>query len=199
MAERPGIGVVILAGGAATRLPNKLELAAGDVPLLVRVYRNVSPGRATYISCAGSFSREVDALLDCPMVVDKWPGRGPLGGLVSTMEAMNTPRVFAVAGDLPFVERSLIDRLAAAWQAEDEAVVPVHERDGRKQLEPLAALYDRKAFLREATPMLEQTDASLHATVARLRAREYPIDEDDQIFTNVNTPADYADAVARIN
>src|ERR1700691_1615049 len=82
MAERPEIGVVILAGGGATRLPNKLELAAGGIPMLVRVYRNVSPGRKTYVSCAGGFSPEVDSMLDCPMVVDRWPGRGPLGGLV---------------------------------------------------------------------------------------------------------------------
>src|SRR5580658_5180826 len=66
MAERPEIGVVILAGGGATRLPHKLELEAGGVPMLVRVFRNVSPRRKTYISCAGSFSPEIDTLLDCP-------------------------------------------------------------------------------------------------------------------------------------
>ena len=39
---RLDLGVIVLAGGEATRLPGKLFLDAGDLPLLVRVYRNVS-------------------------------------------------------------------------------------------------------------------------------------------------------------
>jgi len=197
MPERPEIGVVILAGGGATRLPKKLELEAGGVPMLVRVYRNVSPGRKTYISCAGSFSPQIDALLDCPMVVDRWPGRGPLGGLVSTMEVMETPLVFAVAGDAPFIDSAFIDRLADAWKAGDEAVVPAHPGKTRKHLEPLAALYDRTAFIREGTKALGSGNESLHATVMRMRIREFPVNrEDERLFTNVNTPADYAAAIA---
>ncbi|MGA3038112.1 MAG: molybdenum cofactor guanylyltransferase [Vulcanimicrobiaceae bacterium] len=199
MPERPDIGVVILAGGGATRLPNKLELEAGGVPMLVRVYRNVSAARKTYISCAGSFSPQIDALLDCPMVVDRWLGRGPLGGLVTTMEVMDTPLVFAVAGDAPFIDAAFIDRLADTWQPGDEAVVPLQPKKAHKHLEPLAALYDRAAFLREGTKALGSGDESLHATVERMRIREFPVSrEDERLFTNVNTPADYAAAVARM-
>ncbi len=195
MAERPEIGVVILAGGGATRLPNKLELEAGGVPMLVRVYRNVSPGRKTYISCAGSFSPQVDALLDCPMVVDRWPQRGPLGGLVTTMEVIDTPLVFAVAGDAPFIDSTFIDRLANAWRPGDEAVVPSHPGKARKPLEPLAALYDRAAFLREGTLALGSGNESLHATVERMRIRKFPVSrEDERLFTNVNTAEDYTAA-----
>lgn len=193
----PEVGVVILAGGEATRLPNKLELSAGDAPLLVRVYRNVSPGRTTYISCKGSFSRELDAMLDCPMVVDRWPRRGPLGGLLTTMEAMQTPLVFAVAGDAPFIDAAFIDRLSAAFEPGDEAIVPVHDRGGRRQREPLAALYDRMAFLREGSRTLTQGDGSLQATLTRLHVREVSFDAGDaKLFTNVNTPDDYAAAAA---
>jgi molybdopterin-guanine dinucleotide biosynthesis protein A len=189
------IGVAILAGGEATRLPNKLALAAGDVPMLVRVYRNISPGRATYISYRGPIPHEIGALLDCPMVIDRYERRGPLCGLLSTMEAMSTPQVFAVAGDAPFIDASFVDRLAAAWQPGDEAVIPVHERDGRKLLEPLAALYDRAAFLREGAKTLQSTDGSMHGVIARLRARQLPISADEaHIFANVNTQADYAAA-----
>ena len=57
------IGVLILAGGEATRLPNKLALDAGVVPMIVRVYRNVSPNRETFVSCKATFPREIDDLL----------------------------------------------------------------------------------------------------------------------------------------
>lgn len=192
MPERPEIGVVILAGGEASRLPGKLALFAGDVPMLVRVYRNVSAGRQTVVSCRGSLPPEIDMLLECPKIPDRWEVRGPLCGLLSAMEQLTTPLVFAVAGDAPFVDGAFIDRLSAAWQAGDEAVVPVHERADRKRFEPLAALYDRTAFLREGETTL-RGKASMHAVVERLRVRPYPISHDEEpIFTNVNTPADYA-------
>ena len=192
MAERPEIGVVILAGGEASRLPGKLALSAGDVPMLVRVYRNVSPARQTVVSCRGGLPAEIDALLQCPKVSDRWEVRGPLCGLLSAMEQLTTPLIFAVAGDAPFVDGAFIDRLAQTWQPGDEAVVPVRERADRKRFEPLAALYDRAAFLREGEKAL-RGKASMHAVLERLRVRPYPISQDEErIFTNVNTPADYA-------
>ena len=192
MPERPEIGVVILAGGEASRLPGKLALSAGDVPMLVRVYRNVSAGRQTVVSCRGGLPPEIDALLQCRKVSDRWEIRGPLCGLLSAMEELTMPLVFAVAGDAPFVDGALIERLAETWQAGDEAVVPAHERAERKRFEPLAALYDRAAFLREGEKTL-RGKASMHAVLGRLRVRPYLIrDDEERIFTNVNTPADYA-------
>lgn len=120
---RSQLGVVILAGGEASRLPHKLELNAGDVPMIVRVYKNVSLGRETYISCKSTFPPEIDELLPCPMVVDSLNRPGPLGGLLSTIGEMSTPYIFAVAGDAPFIDSSFIDDLAAHWQAGDEAIV----------------------------------------------------------------------------
>lgn len=196
MPERPEIGVVILAGGEATRLPGKLEMSAGGIPMLARVYRNVSPGRRTFVSCKGALSAELDLLIECPKVVDRWPRRGPLGGLLSTLDDVPTPLFVAVAGDLPFFDAAFIERLASAWQPGDEAVVPVHRARGPEQLEPLAALYDRAAFMREGTAVLEERGA-LHELLRRLRVRRYPVEgKDTRIFTNINTPQDYAAVVA---
>jgi molybdopterin-guanine dinucleotide biosynthesis protein A len=184
----PEIGVLILAGGQATRLPNKLELAAGAVPMLARVYRNVSPGRETFISCKGTFPNEIDALLPCPMVVDRWPLRGPLAGILSTMQVMRSPFVFAVAGDAPFVTANFIDRLAARVRPGDEAVVPRHGG----QIEPLTALYDRRAYLRAGLPTLMAGKGALRLVLDALVTNYVEMEEDERLFANVNTPADYA-------
>jgi molybdopterin-guanine dinucleotide biosynthesis protein A len=112
---------------------------------------------------------------------------------------MDTPLVFAVAGDAPFVDAGFIDRLANAWEPGDEAVIPSHPHKTRKRLEPLAALYDRAAFLREGSKTLGSGNESLHATVERMHIRELAVaPEDERFFTNVNTPADYAAAVSRM-
>jgi len=147
-------GVAILAGGEATRLRGKLELPAGDVPLVLRVLRNVRAGRETVVACKGSFAPELDARLDVPLIVDRWTRRGPLAGFLCALAALRTPHVFAVAADAPFVDGDFLERLEAAWVEGDEAVVPVRMREGREQLEPLCALYDRIAVLREGPAVL---------------------------------------------
>jgi molybdopterin-guanine dinucleotide biosynthesis protein A len=185
--DAPEIGVLILAGGEATRLPNKLELAAGGLPMIARVYRNVSPGRETFVSCKATFPAEIDALLPCPMVVDRWPLRGPLAGMLSTMLEMRSPLVFAVAGDAPFVTSAFIDRLAGERRPGDEAIVPRH----RGGIEPLAAIYDRAAFVRAGLPQLAGKGA-LRLVIDALATRYVAVDDDPRLFANINTPADYA-------
>jgi molybdopterin-guanine dinucleotide biosynthesis protein A len=189
-------GVAILAGGEATRLPGKLGLAAGDVPLLVRTLRNVSRanvgGREMAIACRGSFEPQLDAQLPVTLVVDRWSGRGPLAGLLTAFAALRSRRVFAVAGDAPHVDARFVETLERAWRDGDEALVPSHRRDdGREQLEPLCALYDRLAVLREGFALLRSGNGSLHALLERLRTRVLP-HAPSPVFTNLNTPADYA-------
>ena len=77
------LAIVILAGGRATRFPGKLEAPLDGEPLLARVYHHVRDIAPTMIAGRDTFSGTLDALLDCPIVVDRWPDRGPLGGLLS--------------------------------------------------------------------------------------------------------------------
>jgi len=183
--------VCILAGGEATRLPGKLALDVGDVPMLVRVYRNVSPGRETWLSTKGPLPETISSHIgESPQVVDRWPLRGPLSGLISTLSEMRAEWVFAVAGDSPFVDAAFVDELEACASADHDAVVPMHDANA-KRIEPLAALYRREAFLREAMPVLLGGEGALRLVIDRLRVRWYPV-RDERAFANVNTPDDYA-------
>jgi molybdopterin-guanine dinucleotide biosynthesis protein A len=183
------IGVCILAGGEATRLPGKLSLGVGDVPMLVRVFRNVSRGRETWISTKGALPPELDVQIDAPRVVDRWQLRGPLSGLVSTMSEMPTTWVFAVAGDAPFVDAAFIDELAAHIASDVDAIVPQHA-GAKKGIEPLAALYRREAFVRAGLAVLERGDGMMRLVIDQLRTKFIP-PSDPRIFMNVNTPQDY--------
>jgi molybdopterin-guanine dinucleotide biosynthesis protein A len=183
-------GVCILAGGEATRLPGKLSMTVGDEPMLVRVFRNVSPGRETWLSTKGPLGEEIASRIGAPQVIDRWPLRGPLSGLLSTLSEMRSEWVFAVAGDAPFVDAAFIDRLEAHVTPQYDAIVPMHDLDA-KRIEPLAALYRREAFLREGMPVLLGGDGALRLVIDRLRARFVPV-RDERAFANVNTPDDYA-------
>jgi len=183
--------VCILAGGEATRLPGKLALEVGDVPMLVRVFNNVSPGRETWLSTKGPLPETIAAHIgQPPQVVDRWPLRGPLSGLISTLNEMRAEWVFAVAGDSPFVGAAFVDELEACAGADYDAVIPMHDAK-RKSIEPLAALYRREAFVREGLPVLLGGEGTLRLVIDRLRVRWYPV-RDERAFANVNTPDDYA-------
>jgi molybdopterin-guanine dinucleotide biosynthesis protein A len=159
--------------------------------MLARVFQNLSPGRETWLAGKGSLAPGLDSLIPAPVAVDRWSLRGPLAGLITTMGQMRARWVFAVAGDAPLIEGSFIERLLAERRPGDEAVVPIHDRDGKRQPEPLAALYDRLSFLREGFPVVRRGGAALRKVIDRLQVRYVEID-DPRIFTNVNTPHDYA-------
>jgi len=200
-AEALRYGVVILAGGEATRLPGKLVLPLDGVPLVVRVYRHfcshgvairgrVSP-REIVVSAKATFAAEIDALLPVSFVIDRTPRLGPLGGLLTAFASMHARFVFAVAGDAPHVDAALADTLARAWRPGDEAVVPDHAECGDVVLEPLAALYDRAAFSHAGREALRAGRHSVRGVLPALRTRVVR-HGDARIFASVNTPAEYA-------
>jgi molybdopterin-guanine dinucleotide biosynthesis protein A len=180
------IAVVIVAGGKATRLPGKLEIDAGGKPLLLRVYENVKSIGPVYVSANRSFAPEIDAALECPVVIDRWPDRGPLAGLYSALAAVREERVFAVAGDAPFVDARTVLELARHWEPGIQAVIPVNAA-GR--LEPLCALYDRMAVVNAAPAILRESSGGVALLVERLRSKRIRL-PDERVFANVNTPAE---------
>jgi molybdopterin-guanine dinucleotide biosynthesis protein A len=176
--------VLLLAGGQARRFPGKLEHRIDGQPMLARCYHHVrQAGWPVYLAVAGSFSSELDRQIDAPMLVDRRPGRGPLNAVIDGCAAIRAERIFAIAADQPELRAPLLQRLAAAWEDGDEAVVPEH--DGI--LEPLAALYDRRAVLSAALE-LHGGRGAMHDLLARLRVRRVACDAGQ--FKNVNRRED---------
>ena len=204
-------GIAILAGGEATRFPGKLTADAGALPMIVRVYRNVCGDREIVVAGKATFPPAIDALLPVPLVIDRWPRRGPLAGMLTAFAHMRSRFVFAVAGDAPFVDAAFVaalERVREAHACNDvaqsslayEAFVPRHvapTADDAGRIEPLAALYDRIAFLRAGLPVLRSGRGSLRAVIDRLRTNFVAV-EDAGVFTNVNTPVDHAALRARL-
>jgi molybdopterin-guanine dinucleotide biosynthesis protein A len=198
--HRRRFGVVVLAGGRATRFPGKLTADAGDAPLVVRVFRNFrnSPCEIV-VASSRDLAPIMRMLVDTPVVVDAEESRGPVAGLLAAFETMRSTTIFAVAGDAPYLDAAFATRLAALWRDGDEALVPIHTTaTGETRIEYLAALYDRDAFIREGTSVLREGRGALHLVIERLRARFVTVDDDELLFTNVNTPDDYAAFLARL-
>lgn len=182
------LAICLLAGGRGTRFADKLQSDAGGVPLIVRAFNNVRAVAPVYLCGDTHFVPAVDAQLDCPRIADRQTGRGPLEGLVSAFAQMPHERIFALAGDAPYVDQATLNEIERAWQDGDEAVVPVRANGGRMRYEPLCALYDRVAFLREAESVLKESRAVV-AVVEALRTRQITLADERALF-NVNTESD---------
>ena len=77
------------------------------------------------------------------LVPDPEPGMGPLTGLAAGLGAARGDVCVALAGDLPFVTRALVDALGAALGDDPERDAAVPRVGGRAQ--PLCAAYRRRA------------------------------------------------------
>lgn len=180
-------GVLILAGGRATRLPGKLETQTPSGKLLVtQVYENVRDAGPVVVSSHGGFSTRLDLDLQCALVIDRLDSRGPLGGVVTALKCMPATLVCIIAGDAPFITSATLSELRSHWQPGLEAVVPVNA-SGR--LEPLCALYARVPMLEAANAALRLGSGAVVAAVELLHIKRVRL-ADERAFLNVNTPGD---------
>jgi molybdopterin-guanine dinucleotide biosynthesis protein A len=187
------IEAFILAGGESRRMgTDKSQLLMGEEPLIQRISRTLS-----------SISQSVRIVgaktPDATVVPDVYPAWGALGGLHAALNACNSDWAIVVACDLPFVTSQLITRLTQL-RDEHEAVVPI-QSDGHPQ--PLCGLYRVDPCLSRATELIEAGQRRPLDLLARVRTRWVSfleledLDQSENFFVNINTPADYYEATQK--
>ena len=137
-------GVCILAGGEATRLPGKLSMAVGDEPMLVRVFRNVSPGRETWLSTKGTLPDEIVLRIDVDEgadIVMVKPAMAYLDVVRAVRETTDLPvAVYHVSGEYAMLkaaaergwideERAVDETLTAMTRAGADVIITYFAKD----------------------------------------------------------------------
>ncbi len=174
---------------------DKAALRLGNVSLLEWVVERVQACCDPVFVVASRPDAYPD--LRVPVLVDRWPGLGPLAGLDAGLRACPGEYAVVVACDLPFVRPELLCGLAQEAQGID-AAVPVTDRP-----HPLCAVYHRRAA-DAAELLLRAGGGSLRDLLDRLQVRYVPEavlrrwDPHLDSLVNVNTPQDYARALARL-
>ena len=174
----------ILAGGLARRfggVPKGLELVC-DTRIVDRVVAAVR-GLADEIVLVGAAPAVAATLPGLAVVADESPGAGPLGGIVSALEATGRDTL-VIAWDMPWVEAK---HLRPLLDVGGEADVVAWEVDG--WVEPLCALYRSSAIapLRDA---FTKGERSPREALRRLRVHLLRGDgsAEPHPFMSVNTP-----------
>lgn len=173
----------------------KSMLPFGGEPLIVQVIRRLAPLFPDMVVVAAP-DQELPEL-QATLVRDEVAYQGPVGGICYGLGACNSAAAFVTSCDVPFLSLPLVSCLTSRLPGHD-VVVPYWE--GR--LQPLHAVY-RRSVLPLLAQQLERGELRpvfLYDKVRTLKVEEEEIravDADGSSFFNMNTPEDYAAALAR--
>jgi len=181
---------VILTGGKSRRMgEDKALLSYGGKSFLqhlIDTYSAIGPV-AVAVDRAGRFP-----FTGARELVDRYPGMGPLNGIVSGFAETDAPALLLTGTDLPFGESALALRLEELRCGADACIL----QRGKKGMEPLFAIYARPC--RDAAiQCLDAGRRSFFAMLETLRVRyvtpeELPGFDLERILSNINTPEEYA-------
>jgi molybdopterin-guanine dinucleotide biosynthesis protein A len=165
-------------GGAPKGL---LEVAPGET--IVERWRAMLGELAEEVVLVGSAASY--ASLGVAAIADDPAGIGPLGGVVALLEHAGERVAIAVACDMPYVSRALLQRLVSFRAA--PLVAP--RRDGR--WETMLARFDAPRVLPVARAHVARVHRSLQALFDASGAVELPIDaRESEELRDWDTPED---------
>jgi len=188
-----------LAGGGSTRFGrDKALVEVGGRPMITRMselVRSVT-GQMKIVAAPGKY----DAF-GAEIVEDRWPGEGPLGGIITALEdsaksAAPPEWNLIVSCDMPFLTQEWLAFLGERAAKSEAQVVFAHSASGP---EPLCACWrtDAAAELRRG---FERGVRKVMEGIALLRAEVLDgadwkrFDSAGRLFWNMNTAADYEEA-----
>jgi molybdopterin-guanine dinucleotide biosynthesis protein A len=193
------IGGYVLVGGGSTRFGRDKALVEIDgKPMLARMIelmRSVTDD-VKLVATPGRYAE-----FGAKLIPDRWPGEGPLGGIITALEdaAQSAPVCkwnLIVSCDMPFLTRRWLEFLGERAAKSIAQVVLPHSKSGP---EPLCACYrtDAASALRGAfeSGVRKVTEGLKHITTEVLDEADWKrFDSAGRLFWNMNTLADYEEA-----
>ena len=189
----------VLAGGASSRFGSDKALArlGGETVLsrMCKLIENVT-GRVSVVAATNRYSD-----LSTSIVPDRWPGEGPLGGIITALRATAQTNGGEwnpiVSCDMPFLTHEWLSYLVEGVLAGDAEVIVARSEHG---LEPLCACW-RTAAVVKLQDAFDEGVRKVTEAMKRLRVEVLDethwkrFDTAGKLFWNMNTPQDYKEAV----
>ncbi len=186
---------LILAGGSSTRMQrDKAALAYLGKSQLERAFdlarRHVSP---VFVSVRASQAAD-PTRAHHPLIVDSVDGEGPIVGIRSALAAYPAAAWLVMACDLPFLSDAALTQLLRKRDAAGLATAYRSVHDGLP--EPLCAIWEPAAAA--ALESYQRDGGSCPRKFLIRHAARLLTPEDPRALDNVNTPEEYAQAVAAL-
>ncbi|MDU1854465.1 MAG: molybdenum cofactor guanylyltransferase [Clostridium baratii] len=176
--------VIILSGGKNTRMNGKTKafLNIDGYRFIDNILLASSDYKEKIISC-NDISKYLE-FKDVKLVVDKFKEIGPIGGIYSALKETTVDEALIVAGDMPFLNKEILNFLGN-YKFNEDVLVPV--TNGKVQ--PLCSIY-KKRVLETILKMIEEKDYKLKNLLNRLNVKYIDI-ENGESFSNINTVYEY--------
>jgi molybdopterin-guanine dinucleotide biosynthesis protein A len=132
------------------------------------------------------------------MVGDTMRHRGPMSGILSTLNIPEISEIFVTACDMPFISGELIRYIVDQWDKRWDAVIPVFD----KKPQPLLGIYSKpiaqnmENSIKNGTRSLRKFLKGIH--VLYINEKDVRrIDREGKSFVNINTPEDAENVIGR--
>lgn len=187
------------AGGGSTRFgTDKALVTLAGRTMLQRTGELLAEvcDEVTIVAPAGKYANAA-----WPVLADRWPGEGPLGGILTALSAMQnfesgTAWALIVSCDMPFLTREFLTFLWKGAAASNAQVVVPESGSG---LEPLCACWSASA----AAGVKSAFDSGVRKVTEAMKRLPMEVldesawkrfDTEGRLFWNMNTQADFAEA-----
>ncbi len=193
------LSIVIQAGGESRRMGQDKALRSFlGRPLIQRVIDRLAPIATEMLVTTNN--PEAYRFLNLPLIPDRIPGRGALGGLYTALYAANNPLVGVVACDMPFANSDMLRAASDLLTQEPDlgAVIPRLEHG----TEPFHSVYRRERCLPFVEAALQNDRWRVDAWFPQVKVRFLTaveiaaFDPDELAFQNINTPQEWEQAEA---
>jgi molybdenum cofactor guanylyltransferase len=193
----------VLAGGASSRFGrDKALVCFGTTPLLLEIVE-LAKSCTPKIAVVAGAQRYAGLEGHLEIIEDRWPGEGPLGGIITALQHTTATDSAAewnliLSCDMPFLTAEWLEFLVARARAsapETQVILP-HSAHGP---EPLCACYRTRA----AEPLKNVFDLGIRKVTQALKQVPTEVldesvwkrfDSAGRLFWNMNTPADFEEA-----
>jgi molybdopterin-guanine dinucleotide biosynthesis protein A len=191
-----GVYGLILAGGASSRMRrDKAALMYQGRHQLDRAF-DLAGRHASKVFVSVRAGQSADPLRAAhPLIVDSVEGEGPIIGIRSALAAHPEKSWLVLACDLPYLSDAALDRLLTERDASVFATAFRSAHDGLP--EPLCAVWEPSA----AAALSDYQSGGGHCPRKFLMKHPARLLEpiDERALDNVNTPEEYAQALAELN
>jgi molybdenum cofactor guanylyltransferase len=188
---------VILAGGQARRMggQDKGLIMLNDKPMIEIIINTFKPQTAKLIINANR-NHDHYSQYGLEIVADELSGFcGPLAGMASALQTINTDYMVTAPCDSPFIPVDLVQRLADALENKSTEISVAHNGE---RIQPVFCMI-KKTLLESLNDYLAAGERKIDRWFEQHNYAIADFSDKPETFENINTPEDIEIALSRLN
>lgn len=189
--KEESVSAIILAGGLSSRMGTcKAELKWNGISLLEHQINKMHGLGIDDIIISG-YPKQIEGTR---FVADKYPLKGPLGGIHAGLLAAENSHCLVTSIDTPLVPVPLLSELVKTHLANSSNISILSHGE---MLEPLMGVYER--WLSVIAEQILQTDnTSVRQLLSRVGFSKFCYECDESLLCDCNTPEEFENAIQMV-